>query len=111
MMPKKAISTCLRLSLRAKASVSGALEVAPSSRSLAKAGLSDSLTRIHTEIASSRIEARNGIRQPQASNASSPKAVRVAKITSKAASRPNEADDWIQPVAAPRLPFSACSAT
>ena len=29
--------------------------------------------------------------------------VRVARITSNAASRPNEADDWIQPVAAPRL--------
>ena len=51
------------------------------------------------------------MRQPQASNASSPSAVRVATMTSKAASSPNEADDWIQPVAAPRLSLSACSAT
>src|SRR3712207_7508547 len=52
---------------------------------------------------SSRIaETRNGMRQPQSLNASSPTAVLVARITSSAARRPNEAEDWIQPVAAPR---------
>jgi hypothetical protein len=37
--------------------------------------------------------------------------VRVATITSKAASSPNEAEDWIQPVDAPRFWLGACSAT
>ena len=74
-------------------------------------GLSASLARIQTEMASSIAETRNGMRQPQALKASSPMAVRVATITSSAASRPNEADDWIQPVAAPRLLAGACSAT
>ena len=50
-----------------------------SSLSLAKAGLSDSLKRSHTETISSTSEARNGIRHAQSRNASSPSAVRVAE--------------------------------
>ncbi len=111
MMPKKAMSTRFRLSLRAKASVSGAFDTSPSSRNLAKAGLSLSLRRIQTEIASWMTDSRKGMRQPQAAKASSPNALRVATMISKAASRPNDADDWIHPVAAPRLSLSACSAT
>ncbi len=46
--------------------------VAPSSLSLANCGLSLSFRRIHTEMPSNRIETRNGMRQPQLANASSP---------------------------------------
>ena len=51
------------------------------------------------------------MRQPQSAKAASPIAVRVPTMTSSAASRPNEAEDWIQPVDAPRLASGECSAT
>ena len=73
MIPKKAISTRFRL-LRSCRTLRAAAPgvTSPSSLSLAKCGLSASLARIHTEMASSTAETRNGTRQPQAANASSP---------------------------------------
>ncbi|MOA67445.1 hypothetical protein D3C78_1946300 [compost metagenome] len=66
---------------------------------------------MYTEIASSRIDSRNGMRQPQASKASVPKAVRQARITSNDRNRPSVAVVWIHEVKKPRLPLGACSAT
>src|SRR4051812_17295085 len=103
MIPKKAISTRLRLRQLPKDSRNGALVTSPSSRSLAKAGLSASLARIHTEIASRTTDIRKGTRQPQLANASSPTEVRVATMINSAARSPNDADAWIHPVEAPRL--------
>ncbi len=85
--------------------------MSPSSRMRANSGLSASFARIQTEMPSSTTDTRNGTRQPHAAKASSPIEVRVATITSSAASRPNEAVDWIQPVEAPRLLAGECSAT
>ena len=68
MIPKKAISTRLTLAAVVKASRSGAWLNWSSSFNLAKCGLSASRARIHTEIASSIADARNGIRQPQLAN-------------------------------------------
>ena len=99
MKAKKAIPTCLRLVRSAKASRNGALERLPSSFSAVKAGLSASLVRSQIEIASSTADSRNGTRQPQAANASSPSRVRVRRITPSAAISPKAAEDWIQLVA------------
>ena len=93
MIPKKAVNTRFKFFLLPNASLSGAVARSPSSRIRQNSGLSASLARIHTEIASSTAEARNGMRQPQVANASSPTEVRVATITSSAASSPNDADD------------------
>ena len=111
MMPKKAISTRLRLGHSAKLSRSGALVNSPLAFKAAKAGLSDNLTRIQTDTASSSTETRNGTRQPQSRKAGSPTAVRVPRMTSNPAMRPSEAVTWIQPVSAPRRRSGACSAT
>ncbi|KAF1043581.1 MAG: hypothetical protein GAK38_03917 [Xylophilus sp.] len=92
-------------------SASGALEVLPSAFIFWKAGDSDSVRRIHTETASSRIDTANGMRQPQAAKASSPVKVRVPRITIRLRNRPSVAVVWIQAVYAPRLPCGACSAT
>ena len=51
------------------------------------------------------------MRQPQAANAVSPSAVRVASVTRSAAHRPMAAEVWIQLVKKPRLWAGACSAT
>ncbi|MNH41500.1 hypothetical protein D3C79_1030130 [compost metagenome] len=74
-------------------------------------GDSLSCMRMYTEIASSRIDSRNGMRQPQASNASVPNAVRQARITSNDRNRPSVAVVWIHEVKKPRRPLGACSAT
>jgi hypothetical protein len=55
-----------------KASESGALEPVPSSFIFWKAGLSCSCSRIQTEMPSSTIESRKGMRQPQSAKAASP---------------------------------------
>ena len=54
-----------------KASRSGAFEAEPSSFIFLKAGDSFICSRIYSEIASRKIEPRNGIRQPQAFQGSS----------------------------------------
>ena len=64
------------------ASVSGALEWVPSAFIFRKAGLSESCNRIHTEIASSRIETMNGTRQPQARKSSALSSDCVTRLTS-----------------------------
>ena len=47
---------------------------------------------------SSRIETRNGMRQPQSAKASSPIAVRTPRITSSDRNRPSVAVVWIHEV-------------
>ncbi|MCY1338688.1 hypothetical protein D9M71_503510 [compost metagenome] len=103
--------TTLRLSQRAKDSVSGALDCLPSAFMRRNTGDSLSCRRMYTEIASSSTESRNGIRQPQASKASVPSAERQARITSSDMNRPRVAVVWIHEVKKPRLPLGACSAT
>ena len=111
----RASSTILRLRHWPKASAKGALEAVPSAFILAKAGLSDSFSRIQIEIASSPAETRNGIRQPHWSKASGPKnfprTTRVTRITVSAPNRPSAAEVCTQPVARPRPSAGACSAT
>ncbi len=82
------------------------LEVAPAPRRLPVAapfdvvprffisrntGLSESCMRIHTDTASSTMDSRNGMRQPQSLNASSPKMLRMPTTSSNAANRPTVA--------------------
>ncbi|MNH41394.1 hypothetical protein D3C79_1028870 [compost metagenome] len=74
-------------------------------------GDSLSCRRIYTEMASSRIDNKNGTRQPQASNTSVPMAVRQAMITSSERNSPKVAVVWIHAVKKPRRPLGACSAT
>ena len=81
-----------------KDSDSGALEVLPSAFIFWKAGDSDSDRRIHTDTASSRMDTRNGMRQPQSLKAGSPMMVRVPRITSSDRNRPSVAVVWIQEV-------------
>ena len=61
-------------------------------------GDSFSCIRIHTDTASSRIDATNGTRQPQLPNASSPMNVRTPRITSSDRNRPSVAVVWIHAV-------------
>ncbi|MNG21110.1 hypothetical protein D3C84_1054390 [compost metagenome] len=89
--PSRAMITIFRFSQRAKDSVSGALEDLPSAFIFTNTGDSLSCKRMYTEIISSRIDSRNGIRQPQASKASVPSAVRQARITSSDRNRPRVA--------------------
>ncbi|MNH38142.1 hypothetical protein D3C79_991320 [compost metagenome] len=103
--------TTLRLSQRANDSVSGALDALPSAFIFMNTGDSLSCMRMYTEIANSRIDSRNGTRQPQASNTSLPMAVRQAMITSSERNSPRVAVVWIQAVKKPRRPLGACSAT
>jgi hypothetical protein len=81
---------------RAKASVSGAFDVVPSSFIFWNTGLSSSCIRIHSDTARSTIEIRNGTRQPQSLNASSPSQVRVPITTSSAANSPSVAVVWMK---------------
>ena len=70
--PSSASSTILPF-LEKKLSVIGALEVLPSAFICWNSGDSCSCMRIHTDTPSSTIDSRNGMRQPQASNASVPR--------------------------------------
>ncbi|MNZ63448.1 hypothetical protein D3C78_815940 [compost metagenome] len=109
--PSSDMMTTLRLSQRAKDSVSGALEALPSALMRRNTGDSLSCRRMYTETISRITESRKGIRQPQASNASVPSSERQARITSSDMNRPRVAVVWIQEVKKPRLPLGACSAT
>ena len=94
--PTSARITIFRFFHWPKDSVSGALEVLPSAFIFWKAGDSFSDSRIHTETASSTIETRNGMRQPQSLKASSPMPSRTPRITSSDRNRPSVAVVWIQ---------------
>ena len=69
---QQAMITIFKLLHWPNASDSGAFEVVPGFFILRNTGLSDSCMRIHRETASRTMETRNGMRQPQALNASSP---------------------------------------
>ncbi len=73
-------------------STNGFFETVPASFIALKTGLSLSISRIHSEMASSRIEMRKGMRQPQASNASVDMAERVASTTHTASRNPPATD-------------------
>ena len=94
-------------------SVSGALEVLPSSFIFLKAGDSFIDRRIHTLIASSTIERMNGARhQPQASSKASLVTVALmARMMTSDRNRPSVAVVWIHDVYAPRRSCGECSAT
>ena len=96
--PNSAIRTTLSFPQLPKASVSGAREERPACLMRRNAGDSLSCSRIHTLIASSTTESRNGMRQPQSAKRASPRASRVPTIMSSARSRPMVAVPWIQPV-------------
>jgi hypothetical protein len=81
-----------------KASVNGALERRPSSFICWNIGDSLRLSRIQIETASRTAESRNGIRQPQAVNTSSPCHVRMPRMIKMAMNRPSVAVVWIQEV-------------
>ena len=96
--PISARMTILALLQLAKASVSGAFELLPSSFIFWNTGDSFRRSRIQTEIASRTTETRNGIRQPQAANSGSPSAVRVNRITISDRNRPSVAVVWMNEV-------------
>ena len=98
MSPNRASSTIRPFDQVPNASRNGALEVPPSAFIRAKVGDSLSWSLIHSEMPSSRIETRNGIRQPQSANAASPRAVRVSRMTIRDRKRPPVAVVWIQDV-------------
>ena len=89
----------------------GALDSVPFSFISRNSGDSDSCRRIHTEMPSSTMDSRNGMRQPQAAKASTPIVSRTVRITTSDSSRPMVAVVWMKLVYRPRLPFGACSAT
>ncbi|MNW16862.1 hypothetical protein D3C71_2158660 [compost metagenome] len=62
------------------------------------AGDSLSDSRIHTDTTSSTMDTKNGMRQPQSANASSPSSVRVPRITSNDIISPSVAVVCIQAV-------------
>ncbi|MCY1299119.1 hypothetical protein D9M70_486350 [compost metagenome] len=108
--PSRARITIFRLRHCANDSVSGALEVLPSAFMRWNAGDSFIDSRMYTDIPSSRIDSRKGMRQPQVSNAG-PVSSRHSRITISDRNRPSVAVVWIHEVYAPRLPCGACSAT
>ena len=73
----------------------GGLAPRPSS---SEAGDSFMLKRMYTDTASNRMDTMNGTRQPQSTNAASPMAVRVPRITISDRNRPSVAVVWIQEV-------------
>jgi hypothetical protein len=81
----------LALPHSAKASLSGRFEVLPSSFIFLKIGDSFRLSRIQIETASRIPERRNGIRQPQLPNDSSPIQLRMPRMSSNARNRPSVA--------------------
>ncbi|MNT45542.1 hypothetical protein D3C72_1821340 [compost metagenome] len=81
-----------------KASLSGALEVLPSSFIFLKAGDSFIFRRIQTDTPSSRTETRKGMRQPQAAKASLPSANCTPRMTTSERNRPSVAVVWIHEV-------------
>ena len=83
--------TILALLQLAKASVSGAFELLPSSFIFWNIGNSFRRSRIQTETPSRTTDTRNGMRQPQAAKSASPIAVRVNRITSSDRNRPSVA--------------------
>src|SRR3981189_2258382 len=89
--PISARMTILALLQLAKASVSGAFELLPSSFIFWKIGDSFRRNRIQTETPSSSTDTKNGMRQPQAANSGSPSAVRVNRIPSSDRNRPSGA--------------------
>jgi len=96
--PNSASSTIFRFFHWPKDSDSGALEVLPSSFIFLKAGDSFIDRRIHTLTASRAIDKMNGTRQPQSAKASSPRKVRVPRITISDRNRPSVAVVWIHEV-------------
>ena len=88
--------TSLRLPQRANDSVSGALEVVPAAFISWNTGDSASCRRMYTEMASSTIETRNGMRQPQVSNSRRRASYGTARMTSRLRNRPSVAVVWIQ---------------
>src|SRR4051812_464630 len=96
--PSSARITIFRFFHWPKDSVSGALEVLPSDFIFWKAGDSARLRRIHTETASSRMETRNGMRQPQAAHSFGSIDSRTPRITSRDMNRPSVAVVWIHEV-------------
>ena len=96
--PSSAISATFALRHLPKASVSGAFEPVPSSFILVNAGDSASCSRIQIETPRSRIETRNGTRQPQSAKASGVMVRRSARMTSSDRNRPTVAVVWIQEV-------------
>src|SRR6202035_1796817 len=96
--PSSASSTILALLQLAKASVSGAFELLPSSFIFWNTGDSLRRSRIQTEIANSATDTRNGIRQAQAAKSASPMLERVNRITSSDRNRPRVAVVWMNEV-------------
>lgn len=78
-------------------SVSGALEVLPSAFIFWNAGDSLIDRRMYTDVASSTIDTRNGMRQPQSSN-DAPVSSRTTRITISDRNRPSVAVVWIHDV-------------
>ena len=70
----------------------------PSSFIRWKAGLSFSISRIQTEMPSSTIETRNGMRQPQAAKSSGDIETRQPRMTRSDRKRPSVAVVWIHEV-------------
>src|SRR2546425_983466 len=103
--PSSARITQRRLYGLRKLSLIGFIEVVLVSFNRWNRGDSLSKSRIYSEMATRKIEIRNGIRHPKEKKASSPNDWRVIKITASDRNRPNVAVVWIQLVYRPRLPW------
>ena len=88
----------MAFSQRPKASRSGVLEPLPSALMRAKAGNSSSCRRIQIDTPSSRIESRNGTRQPQSANCAGVSHRRSPRTTISERNRPTVAVVWIHEV-------------
>ena len=78
------------------ASLKGFFDVVPADFIFWNTGLSDSLSRTHSEMPSSRIDIRNGTRQPQATNSGSAINALVPRTTPSVSMKPPAAAAWIQ---------------
>lgn len=94
-----------------KVSFSGFFATSPAAFIALNTGLSESLRRIHSEIASRRSENTKGTRQPQASHASCPTIHCVVRTTTRLRMKPPATLAWMKLVKKPRLRVLACSAT
>src|SRR5258708_32586026 len=115
MMPTKAISTSLRLAQRPKASDHGAWARSPLASRAANTGLSESLRRIHSEIASRPAEKGNGRGQPPLhpapANCGAPSQGRLGRVDATAPTRAEAAADSAAPPALPGRARRAASVT
>ena len=95
-MPNSATKIRLPLPGYVRLSLNGLAEVSPASFIAWNTGLSDSFSRIQSEMPRRTIESRNGMRQPQAAKSSAGMSARQAMTTIIESTKPPTTLAWMK---------------